>query len=186
MLDLELVAVDVQDVVADALLVPVDGALCRLGGAAAAALRAALPDDERADELAYVSEELERLRPLPDTEARTIDGVARWRWLVVSAAYPHSKDGRVYTPAECAGLLRAAIPRALGAAVATEARSLALTVIGTAYRMPAPLAISALADGLASARGVPLRVTWAFRDAELLQLAHAAANRLGLQGPVAG
>ena len=86
MLRLDLIHGDVQDVAADALLLPVDGALCRLGGASASALRAALPADEREDELGYVSEELARLRPLAErliTFAKRGDLHARRRVLSV-------------------------------------------------------------------------------------------------------
>ena len=68
---LELVAERLEDVAADALLVPVDGKLCRLGGAAAAALRAALSADERDDELEFVADQLARMQPLPHPEARS-------------------------------------------------------------------------------------------------------------------
>ena len=179
MLDLELVRRDVQDVDADALLVPVDGALCRLGGAAGAALRAALPTEERADELEFVGDALERLRPLPDGEARVIDGVARWRWLVVSAAYPHSKDGRIYTALECAQHLRGATARALATAVGSDVGAIAMTVIGTAYRIPGELAIRAQLDGLAAGRQLGIRVRWAFRDDALLDIARRIAGQLG-------
>lgn len=171
---------DVQDVAADALLVPVDGALCRLGGAPAAALRAALPADERDDELEYVSEALARLRPLAPGAARVIDGVARWSWLVVSAAYPHDVDGRTYPPAACAAMLRAAMPAAVDAASAAGAASLAMTVIGTAYRMPGDVAVRAQVDGLAAAAPTALRVHWTFRDGVLALVARAAAARVGL------
>ena len=180
MLTVDLVRADVQDVSADALLLPVDGALCRLGGASASALRAALTADERDDELAYVSEELARLRPLPDGAARAFDGVARWAWLIAAALYPHNVDGHLYSPAECAAMLRRGLPTAIDAAVAASAPSLAMTVIGTAYRMPGPTAVRAQVDALAAARGHEIRVVWAFRDDDLLAEARAAAARLGL------
>lgn len=88
----ELALADVQDVDADALLVPVDGALCRLGGAT----------------------------------------------------------------------------------------SMAMTVIGTAYRMPGDVAVRAQVDGLA-ATSADVRVVWAFRDLALVEIARAAALRVGLR-----
>src|SRR5690348_991289 len=95
---LEIHEARVESIDADALLLPVDGQLCRLGGASAAALRAALPAEERADEMEYVEEELARLKPLAHPAAAVIDGVARWSKLLVSAAYPHNVDGVVYSP----------------------------------------------------------------------------------------
>ncbi len=178
--EVELVLGDVQGVAADALLLPVDGALCRLGGAVASALRAALPADERDDELEYVSDALARLRPLAAGEAKAIEGVGPWRWLVVSAAYPHDVDGRHFGPDACAAMLRSAIPGALAAADAAGAGSLAMTVIGTAYRMPGDVAVRAQVDGIA-AGSVAVRVVWAFRDAGLREVARAAAARVGLR-----
>jgi len=181
MLELEIAHADVQDVAAAALLVPVDGALCRLGGAAAGALRAALAPDERDDEIEYVSEMLARLRPLGNGEARAIDGVARWSWLIASAAYPHNVDGRTYQIADCAAMLRAALPAAIAATGTADAPSLAMTVIGTAYRMPGDVAVRAQVDGLAAASAVSLRVVWAFREAALMGIARDAAARVGLR-----
>jgi hypothetical protein len=179
-IELEIIVSDVQAVAADALLVPVDGALCRLGGAAASAIRASLPSEERAEELEYVEEMLARLRPLPTGGARAIEGVGRWEWLVVSAAYPHNVDGRLFSPMECAAILRSALPAAVTAAAEARVKSLAMTVIGTAYRMPGDVAVRAQVDGFAAAPNVDIRITWAFRDAALVEVARAAAARVGL------
>lgn len=160
---LELVAERLEDVAADALLVPVDGKLCRLGGASAAALRAALSADERDDELDYVADQLSRMQPLPHPEARAIDGVARWQHLVVCAAYPHSVDDVIITPEQCAAMVRRALPEALMVADAVQAQSLAAALIGTAYRMPAELAIRAFVDGVTAARSRVV-VKWSLPD----------------------
>lgn len=159
---------------------PVDGAICRLGGAAAIALRAALDPEERDDELEYVSDQLERMRPLADGDVRVIDGVARWSHLVISAAYPHDVNDRHFTPEVCAARLRIALPRAFEAAAAAGVRSLAMTVIGTAYRIPGELAVRAQADAIAAASRVDVHVMWAFREEPLLAIARAAVARLGL------
>jgi hypothetical protein len=120
------------------------------------------------------------MRPLASGAARAIEGVARWRWLVVCATYPHDVDGRTYDAAACAAMLRAAMPAAAVAAAQAGARTLAMTVVGTAYRMPGDLAVRAQVDGLASAAVTGLRVVWAFRDAKLVDIARAAAARVGL------
>lgn len=176
-IELEILPERVEFLDADALLVPVDGAICHLGGAAAGALRAALPEDERADELEYVEDQLARLRSLPHPEARVIDGVARWGKLVVSAAYPHNVDGVIFGPAECANMVRAALPEALAAAARVGVRVLAATVIGTQYRMPADLAVRAFVDGLAAATAA-VTVKWSLPDASHRQLATEAWSRL--------
>lgn len=128
-LQLELVEAPAELVDATALLVPVDGQRCRLGGAAGSALRLALPADQRADELEYVEDELVRLRPIPHPQARLVDGVARWSKLLVTAAYPHNVDGVIYAPDDCARMIRNAILAALALADTHELTSVAATLI---------------------------------------------------------
>jgi hypothetical protein len=174
---LEITGARVELVDANALLVPVDGKLCRLGGAAASALRLALADDERVDEMEYVEDALAQLRPLPHPEARVIDGVARWKHLVVSAAYPHDVDGATFSPTDCARMLRAALPSACAAAAEAGIEVLAATLVGTAYRMPADLAVRAFVDGIASANAA-ITVRWSLPDDAHRQLASAACQRI--------
>lgn len=176
---LALVTDRVELVAADALLVPVDGAICRLGGAVSSALRAALDPSERDDELEYIEHELSRMRPLAHPEARVIEGVACWSKLVVSAAYPHNVNDATFSPHDCARMIRAALPVAFAAAADKGVSSLAATVIGTAYRMPADLAIRAFLDGVA-ASDAHLTVCWSVLDTAQYALALDAACRLGL------
>jgi len=177
---LEIIADRVELVDADALLIPVDGTLCRLGGATASALRAALPAEERAEEMEYLEEELGRLGPLPHPSARVIDGVARWSKLLVTAAYPHNVDGAIYSAQDCARMIRAALPIALTLAVDEKLASIAATLIGTAYRMPADIAVRAFIDGLAASVKLPVTVRWSLPDATCRELALEAGQRLGL------
>ncbi len=179
MIKLEIVADRLEHVAADALLIAVDGQLCRLGGAAASALRAALPEAERADELEYIEDQLSRLRPLTHPQARAIDGVARWKHLIIVAAYPHDVDGATFSPDACARMVRAALPSAIAEADAIGGRVMAVASVGTQYRMPADVAVRAFADGLAGANGHVL-VRWSLPDAELRMLAMMAARRVGL------
>ncbi|HEV7556104.1 MAG TPA: hypothetical protein VGO00_11640 [Kofleriaceae bacterium] len=179
-LEVDIVADPVELVDADAILLPVDGQICRLGGAVAGALRRALAPDERVDEMDYVEGELARLRPLPHPEARAIDGVARWPKIVVSAAYPHNVDGRVFSPDDCAGMIRSAIPVAIALVDELAISSIAATLIGTAYRMSAELAVRAFVDGLASAAKHRVLLRWSLPDAGHRQLAETACNRLGI------
>ncbi len=176
---IEIVEQRVELVDADAILLPVDGALCRLGGAVASALRAALPPEDRADELEYLEHELSQLRPLPHPQARAIDGVARWSKIIISAAYPHDVDGATFSPDDCARMLRAALPQAIAVVDELGLTTLAATLIGTAYRMPVDLAVRAFADGVAAAtRRVTVR--WSLPEATHRELALAACARLGL------
>ena len=176
----DLVADPVELVDAGAILLPVDGQICRLGGAVSGAIRRALHADERADEMDYLEDELARMRPLPHPEARAIDGVARWPKIVVSAAYPHNVDGAVFSPEDCARMIRSAIPAAMTLAEQLGIESIAATLIGTAYRMSADLAVRAFVDGLAAASKRQLLVRWSLPDASHRQLADAACRRLGI------
>lgn len=179
-LQLELVEATVEQVDADARLLPVDGQLCRLGRAVAGALRLALDPDERAAELDYVEDQLARLRPVPHPQARLIDGVARWSKLLVSAAYPHNVDDVIHTPDDCARMIRNAIPTALALVEAHQLTSVAATLIGTAYRISAELAVRAFVDGLRAAAAHRVTVRWSPPDATHRQLAAASASRVGI------
>lgn len=179
MMQLELHEARVESIAADALLLPVDGLLCRLGGAAAGALRTALPPDERADEMEYVEEALARLRPLHHPSAAVVDGVARWSRLLVSAAYPHDVDGVVHSPQDCARMIRQALPVALALAEEHSIAVVAATLIGTAYRMPADLAVRAFVDGIAAARA-SITVRCSIPDAGHRATALAAAQRMAI------
>jgi len=181
-LALEIVDDRIELVEADAILLPVDGQVCRLGGAVANALRLALPPEERADEMEYVEDELSRMRPLPHPQARAIDGVARWRKILVVAAYPHDVDGAVFSPDDCAHMIRSAIPSAIALADELEIGVVAATLIGTAYRMPADLAVRAFVDGLAVAAKRPVSIRWSLPDPRHRELARSASARLGILG----
>lgn len=172
---IEILEQRVELVDADAILLPVDGALCRLGGAVSSALRAALPVDERADELEYVEHELGKLRPLAHPQARAIDGVARWSKIIVSAAYPHDASDAQFSPDACAKMLRAALPQAIAVVEQLGLTSLAATLIGTAYRMPVDLAIRAFVDGAAQAK---IAIRWSLPDPAHRTLAASALNRV--------
>jgi hypothetical protein len=179
MVKLEIHDARVEGIAADGLLLPVDGLLCRLGGATASALRAALQPDDRADEMEYVEEELARLRPLHHPAAAVVDGVARWSKLVVSAAYPHDVNNVVHAPQDCARMIRQALPVAIALAHEHEIPALAATLIGTAYRMPVDLAARAFVDGLAAARAAVI-VRWSIPEPAYRETALAAARRVGL------
>lgn len=180
-LEVEIVGDRVELVDAAAILLPVDGKICRLGGAVAGGLRAALAPEERADEIEYIEHELAEMRPLAHPQAKAIDGVARWPKIIVSAAYPHDVDGAVFSPDDCARMLRSALPVALALAEELALPTLATTLIGTAYRMPVDLAVRAFVDGLAAGARRSVRVRWSLPDAEHRRLADAACGRLGLR-----
>jgi hypothetical protein len=170
----------VEAIDAEALLLPVDGRLCVLGGAATNAIRAALAADEIESELEFLTHQLKTLRPLADGDARVIDGVARWSRIVVSAAYPHNVNDKLFSMGDCARILRVSIGKAIEATERADLRSLAMTVIGTSHRLTPDLATSAIADGIASARKSSVMVRWAIPDSAIRTMALAHSQRLGL------
>jgi hypothetical protein len=118
------------------------------------------------------------MRPLAHPQAKAIDGVARWSTIIVSAAYPHDVDGAVFSPDDCARMLRSALPVALALADELALPTVATTLIGTAYRMPAELAVRAFVEGLAVAGRRAVRVRWSLPNADHRRLADAACRRL--------
>ncbi len=198
MLTLRLTAEPAETIDADTLLLPVDGQRPALGGGAARAIRAslsALPSGERLEELRLVDDELAALRLSPH-DAGIIVGVGRWEHLLVSAAYPHNAADRIHSPEACASMMRTALPRAL--TVAATGRPLhldgrptdqtvriarvALTLIGTAYRVSLRRSVAALVGGLVEARdaGVGLDVVWSLPMEGALDAAREEARRAGL------
>ena len=99
----------------------------------------------------------------------------------MSAAYPHDVDGAVFSPDDCARMVRNALPVAVALADELGLPTLAATLIGTAYRMPAELAVRAFVDGLAVAGRRAVRVRLSLPDAGHRRLADAACQRLGLR-----
>jgi hypothetical protein len=99
----------------------------------------------------------------------------------VSAAYPHNIDGAVFSPDDCARMVRSALPVALAAAAELQLASLAAPLIGTAYRMPPDLAVRAFVDGLAAAAKLPICIRGSLPDPDHRRLARAACERLGLE-----
>lgn len=181
-IEVELLEQRIEHIDAVALLVPVDGAICKLGGAIASGLRGALSADERDDELDYLEHELTAMRPLVHPAAKAIDGVARWATLVVSAAYPHNVDGAIYGPGDCARMLRLALPVAFGVVHDLTLDTLAATLVGTAYRMPPDLAVRCFVDAIAaSSPRSSFRLRWSLPDADHRRLAHAACKRLDVR-----
>lgn len=180
-LEVSIIADRVEFVDADAILLPVDGQICRLGGAVASGLRLALSPEERADEMDYIENELVRLRPLAHPRAQEIDGVARWSKIIVSAAYPHNVDGALVTPNDCARMVRSAVPMAIALAAQLQIPSLAATLIGTAYRMPPDLAIRAFVDGIAAASKHSIHLRWSLPQLTYRQIARTECERLGIR-----
>ena len=95
-----------------------------------------------------------------------------------------ARSDRISSPAAAASPSpRAAggrVSTSLAAAAAATLASLALTMIGTQYRLPRDHAARAIADGLAQSRRSDLLVRWSLPDTNDRAAAEAACQRLGL------
>jgi hypothetical protein len=186
---LALVLGDVALAGARALVLPVDGAICRLGSAAGRALLATLPREERLEAREMLEDDLVRLRPIPPGEARLVPGCGAFDHVVVAAALLHPlADGRG-SRSEMRFVLRRAVASALEVGREHGLPSVAMTAIGDTrvvlgdadgHRLPARSAVDAVAEGLAAARAYPGEVAWCFVEEEKLAFAREACERLGL------
>jgi hypothetical protein len=160
----------IEDVEADALLVPVDAHARKdgrpvLGGAALAGARAWLKRDGLTPE--DIVEAVAALEEAVPTEwpgaggAFVIDGVARWQHVVVADCFAHNAGGGMFSAAEMAGVVASGVRAAVAAAGAARLASLASTLVGTATR----LTVEQAARAFATAQSAPLDVIIAVPDA---------------------
>ena len=149
---------DINNVSADGLVLPVDGQICVIGGTAAArAFKASFAEEaedaeEQQELYLYAEEDVQRLQPLPHGKCRIIQGNDRWPNLVVAAAFYHNVNDVVFTSGQACSLLTNAIRNAVCASAAHGIDSIALTLMGTTYRVSARESIAAMIAGLAAAR----------------------------------
>lgn len=102
-----------------------------------------------------------------------------WNLWLPADVLRHSTDTIVFTSEEHAGYLRARLLQALRTAVGCQ--RLAMTLIGTGYRIQPPaLAVAAMVDAFLDARHLDLEVCWAIVDHEVAAHARAECERRGL------
>jgi hypothetical protein len=157
---------DINGVSADGLVLPVDGQICVIGGTAAArALKASFAaeaeDEEEQFELyGYAEEDVLRLRPLAHGQCRIIEGNDRWPHLVVVAAFYHNVDGVVFSAGQACTLLTNAVHSVVRASAGRGIDTIAMTLMGTTYRVSARESIAAMSEGLAASRRENIEVKW--------------------------
>jgi hypothetical protein len=111
----------VADVEAEALVLPVDGRICVIGGtAAASALKSSFEPEDRVEEFRAVEDAARALRSrpggFPPGTAALIDGASRWSYLVVVAALLHQMNDTAFGEADHARTLHRALVGALSVA----------------------------------------------------------------------
>lgn len=162
----------IEKVTAGGLVCPVDGAICTLGGSAAAtALKNSFDLEERDELFSYLEQDVKRLRPIPHGESRIIPGEGRWDWLVVVAALPHHVNDVIFSEDHFAYILERSVAHGIRMSCRQEIGSLAMTVMGSSYRLPAKLGIRCAVNAMRECRHEDIRIIWCFLDEELLGVA---------------
>ena len=172
---------DIGKVKGEGLVCPVDGNICILGGpAAATALKNAFAPEEREELFGYLESDVKRLFPIPHGEARIIDGDGNWEYLVIIAALPHHVNDTVFTENYFARILEKAIINGIRASVQHGIQSIAMTVIGSSYRLPAETCIRSAINGISKCHRENIEVIWSFLDGEQLKLAEKLLSQAGV------
>lgn len=174
---------DINNVSAVGLVLPVDGLIgCDIGGTVAFnALKASYSKEaesleEQMELLSYIEGGIKKIRPLTDGHSRVFIGNETWKSLVVIAGYYHNARDRIYTPQESADLLTQAIQSGVRESVKHNLQSIAMTLMGTTYRVTAGESIFALAKGLAAVKNERIEVKWCILGDEDFQSANRLCN----------
>lgn len=163
---------DIGKVRAEGLVCPVDGAICVLGGPAAAKMLKESFDPEERDELfGYLEEDVKKLCPIPHGEARVIPGEGNWDWLIVVAAIPHHVNDEIISQSSLAQILERSISNGIRSSVQAVITSLAMTVIGSSYRLPAEICVQSAVAAIHRNRKENQKMIWCFLDEGLLNYA---------------
>jgi hypothetical protein len=163
---------DISNAQAEGLVCPVDGAICILGGPAAAkALKNSFDPEDRDELFGYLEKDVLNLRPIPDGGARIIQGEGDWDWLVVVAAVPHHVNDQIIGKNAFSHILQRSIINGIRESVNHEIGSIAMTVIGSSYRLAPEICIRSMAEAFAVCRKVKINIVWCFLDSELREMA---------------
>ncbi len=172
---------DIDKVKVEGLVCPVDGNICILGGpAAATALKKSFDPEEWEELFGYLESDVKRLFPVPHGEARIIDGDGNWEYLVIIAALPHHVNDTVLTENYFASILEEAIVNGIRASVRHGIQSIAMTVIGSSYRLPVASCILSSVDGIKQCHRENIEIIWCFLDGEQLKLAEKLLSQAGI------
>ncbi|MBW6510415.1 MAG: hypothetical protein K0A94_12845 [Desulfuromonadales bacterium] len=172
---------DIGLVGAEGLVCPVDGVICTLGGSAAAtALKHSFDPEERDELFSYLEQDVKGLRPILHGESRIIPGEGRWDWLVIVAALPHHANDVIISEEHFASVLEKAVANGIRMSCRQEIGSLAMTVMGSSYRVPAQIAIQRAVNAISDCRHEDIRVNWCFLDKILLASAQKLLVKAGI------
>jgi O-acetyl-ADP-ribose deacetylase (regulator of RNase III) len=172
---------EIGNIQADGLILPVDGQICAIGGTAAAkTLKSSFYKEtedleEQVELYTYLEEDVFRLKPLRHGSAAVIDGNDTWAYLVVIAAFYHNVDDVVFSSNQACELLSRAIQNGVREAVRHNLQSIAMTLMGTTYRVTPQQSILALTKGMAVVRRENIEIKWCIlRDEDF----HYAKNHV--------
>ncbi len=172
---------DIGKVKAEGLVCPVDGHICILGGpAAATVLKKSFDPEERNELFGYLEDDIKRLCPIPHGEARIIEGDGDWEWLVIIAALPHHVNDTILTENDFASILEKAIVNGIRVSIKKEIKSIAMTVIGSSYRLPVASCILSAVDGIKQCHRENIEIIWCFLEGEQLKLAEKLLSQAGI------
>ena len=173
---------DIGDVTAEGLFCPVDGDICVLGGpAAATALKNSFDAEERDELFGYLEKDVKRLCPIPHGAARIIDGEGQWDWLVVLAALPHHVNDAIITEDHFAHILERSIINGIHTSCEKAIKSIAMTVIGSSYRLSTEVSIRSAVKAICKCRRENIKIIWSFLDEDQLALAAESFSQLGVR-----
>lgn len=173
---------DIANVNADGLVIQVDGSQCDLGGPAASkALKYSIDSEDRMEIFGYLENDVKKLRPLKRGGAKIIHGEGAWEYLVIIAAVPHHVNDVIITQSQFASILEKSIFNCVIESHKMRLKSIAMTTIGTGYRLSPELSISSIVKGLYTNRRLDIEVVWCFIDEKQFTLAKKCCEGFNLE-----
>ena len=173
---------DIANVNADGLVIQVDGSQCDLGGPAASkALKYSIDSEDRMEIFGYLENDVKKLRPLKHGGAKIIHGEGAWEYLVIIAAVPHHVNDVIITQSQFASILEKSIFNCVIESHKMRLKSIAMTTIGTGYRLSPELSISSIVKGLYTNRRLDIEVVWCFIDEKQFTLAKKCCEGFNLE-----
>jgi len=151
------------------------------GSAAATALKRSFAADERDELFGYLEEDVKRLRPIREGEAEIIPGEGKWDWLVVIAALPHHVNDTIIGEDYFANILEKSIINGVRGSVQGGIRSIAMTVIGSSYRLPIASCILSAVNAIRQCQRDNIEIIWCFLEREQLGQAEKLLAQAGVE-----
>ena len=175
---------------ADALVLPVDGDICVIGGTAAAkALKESFVEETESSEeqmemYEYSEDDVKSLCPLQHGEAKVLLGNDTWKYLVVIAVQPHHVNDQIVSKEQYCQILRSGVVNGITDSVRNGIKSIALTLISNSYRISSNMSVSSIAEALNLCRQEDIDVYWSIINQQNMELAKKMCGYLRL--PVIG